>query len=169
MQVNKTRKHTNKKPNYSVKSKPINIDVLYDKLKHEIDQRVKYQGEHDKIWSYIKRTNNNRTDELDVVDKKIGTCTHNINKLISELCKYKKTHKAMRLANDYLSKEINRVDKIITYNATLVRDVDCGRTSLINSNGRTHTDTTNLKKYVSLKKEQKSKLVNWRKYILQYI
>ena len=152
-----------------VRGQRINIDGLYNQLKNALDQRVKYQGEHDKIWSYIKRTNNNGTQKLDVVDKKIGACTHKINQLIAQLCKYKKTHKAMKLANDYLSKEINRIEKIINSNSTLINNVDRGRNTLISSSGVEHTNTTNLKKYVKLKKEQKAKLVQWKQYVSQYV
>ena len=152
-----------------VRGQRINIDGLYNQLKNAIDQRINYQRKQKELWKYIHRTKQNCSIEMDKISNGIGKSTNEINHVISQLCKYKKTHKAMKLANDYLSKEIDRIEKIIEDRNQIIDDVECGYTYLRRSDGVKTTDTTSQRNYVKLKKEQKERLVKWKQYISRYI
>ena len=75
----------------------------------------------------------------------------------------------MNLAYDYWEKEIERLDKIIDSSKKMVADVEGGRSNLISSAGITHTNTSNVKNYIKLKQNQKSKLIHWQQYVVKYI
>lgn len=75
----------------------------------------------------------------------------------------------MKLANDYLSNEIRRINKIINYQNDLVSQVKRGYTNLISSKGYTHSDTKNLENYVILKQNQVAKLKKWKEHVSRYL
>ena len=102
------------------------------------------------------------------LSKQIGVETHKINGYISSLCKYKKTHSAMKLANDYLSNEISRMTKIIRSNEETIRLVRCGRSTLISDTGIQTTDPRKLQEYVNKKKSQLNKLKTWKVHVSKY-
>ena len=83
------------------------------------------------------------------IDNKIGYYTHTINGLISELCKYNKTHKAMNIAYNYIVKEIKRAEGIISKNETTIYKAKHGLTTLICDDGTTTNDYRSLVKYVN--------------------
>ena len=163
---NLQRKKTNNQN--GVRTNSINVDMIYSQMKSAIERRNEMQERQDKIWARIKRTNSSGHAELCDIDNRIGQATHRVNELISKLCQCRKAHRAMNLAYVYLTKEITRNEKIVTHQEKLIRDVEYGRTRLINSHGVTHTNTTNLRKYVAKKKEQIHKLERWRRHVSYY-
>lgn len=146
----------------------VDVDAIYSQMRDAISRRVEYQRQHDAVWARIKRTKCNGNRELDAIDRKIGAETHKINRLISELCKYRKTHRAMNLAYTYICKEIERARRTAESNANTVRSVNAGRSVLIRSTGVSHTDTTQLEKYVQHKYAQVAKLEKWKQYVARY-
>ena len=149
-------------------SRTINVDAIYAKLKTALANRASLQALHDEEWRIIKSRHVDRNAQLEKIDNAIGGQTHRVNLLLSELTQYRKTHRAMNLAYDYVSREITRLERIVSSKQTLVRDVDCGRTGLINSHGVSHTNTTNLKNYIAKKRQQLSKLKGWKVHLSHY-
>lgn len=149
-------------------SKPINVDAIYAKLKTALANRASLQAEYDREWEIIKRRRIDRTEELDRIDRAIGRQTHAVNQLLSELTQYRKTHRAMNLAYDYVSREINRIERIVAHWQNTIREVDAGRSSLISSRGVSHTNTTGLKNYVAKKRQQLAKLKGWKDHLSHY-
>ena len=148
-------------------SRTINVDAIYAKLKSALGNRASLQELHDKEWVIIKR-GIDRDAQLDKIDNAIGRQTHKVNKLLSELTQYRKTHRAMNLAYDYVSREITRIERIVSHWQNTIREVDAGRRGLINSHGVSHTNTTNLKNYVAKKRQQLSKLNGWKSHLSHY-
>jgi hypothetical protein len=146
----------------------IDVDAIYSKMRDAISRRVEYQRQQDAVWARIERTHCNGTRELDEIDRKIGAETHKINCLISELCQYRKTHRAMNLAYTYICKEIERARRTAESNANTVRRVNAGRSVLISSTGTKHTNTTHLAKYVQQKYAQVARLEKWKQYVARY-
>ena len=160
----------NMKNNYRVFiTTAIDINSIYNSLKNAISERIEAQKRQEQLWSIIKRTRTNHEKEMDRIDQQIGNATHKVNKVISQLCQYKKTHKAMNLAYEYLKKEMERISKIIDSKTRLANDVERGRATYITSAGRTITDTTEQRKYIKKKTEQYYKLQNWLKYVSRYL
>ena len=151
-----------------VTAKRIDVDSIYRQLKAALDRRAKLQEEHDRVWAVVQRNNVSRRAELDRISTKIGEETHKINQLVSQLCQYRKTHRAMNLAYDSIGREITRIERIVEKQKRVIREVDAGRSSLIRSNGVTHCDTTNLKSYVALKQKQLEKLRGWQNHVARY-
>ena len=149
-------------------AKTIDIDAIYTKLKETLSRRARLQNEYDRIWSVVERTHSDRTGELDKVDTAIGRETHQLNQLLSQLCQYRKTHRAMNLAYDSIGREITRIQRIIDKWQSTIYEVDYGNGTLLNSRGVTHTDTTNLKRYVAKKQQQLSKLRSWQNHVARY-
>ena len=152
-----------------VRVKKIDIGAIYLQMKSVLAERAKLQKEQDELWSFIKRHKCNRSSQMAKITKSIGNSTHKLNKLINELCQYKKTHKAMNLAHDYIVSEINRINKIINYQVKLIRNVNAGYTSLIDSKGETSTDARSLESYVKMKREQVGKLEKWKRSVERYM
>ena len=150
-------------------AKKIDVDSIYNQMIRALDERRRLQEEQKALWRVIKSNHCNKSSQMNAIDAKIGYSTHKLNKLISELCNYKKTHRAMNLAHDYITKELNRINKIINSKIELVRDVNAGRACLISSTGRTHTSTISQENYIRIKREQARKLENWKKAIERYM
>jgi hypothetical protein len=102
------------------------------------------------------------------ISAEIGECTHKLNGLINNLCQYRKTHKAMNLADRYLQGEISRINKIIQHQENTANKVDRGVCCLINDSGVTHTNTSGLRSYIKTKKEQVAKLQQWKQVVQKY-
>ena len=148
-------------------SRTINIDAIYAKLKTALANRVSLQALQDKEWEIVKR-GVDRDAQLDAITDAIGRQTHEVNQLLSKLTQYRKTHRAMNLAYDYVSREITRIERIVAHWQNTIREVDAGRSSLISSRGVSHTNTTNLKNYVAKKRQQLSKLNGWKSHLSHY-
>ena len=149
-------------------TKTIDINSIYHNMREAISRRNSLQSKQDELWRVIKRTHTNRSSEMSKLSKQIGVETHKINGYISSLCKYKKTHSAMKLANDYLSNEISRMTKIIRSNEETIRLVRCGRSTLISDTGIQTTDPRKLQEYVNKKKSQLNKLKTWKEHVSKY-
>ncbi len=161
---------TNRKPfNAGVVGKRIDIESIYRQMQHELAKRKDLQEKQDALWKIIKRNHCNRSAQMDDISRGIGKCTHRLNELISDLCQYKKNHKAMNLAYRYLTGEIERINKIIQHQTNTIYEVDRGYSTLVNDSGYTHTDTSNLRRYVNLKREQVAKLQKWKEVVSRYI
>ena len=163
-------KNINKKQNYKkgITTRTIDINGIYNNMKSVLSKRAYYQQQQKELWVVIKRYGSDKSREMDVIDEHIGKCSYDMNKLIGELCQYKKTHKAMNLAYDYLDREINRIKKIISSKNELIYEVRIGYTNLISSRGVTHSDPTNLINYVAKKEGQLRRLENWRNVVSKY-
>lgn len=146
----------------------IDIDSIYRKLKAALDRRSKLQDEYDRLWAVIKRNNVDRHAELKRVDTAIGKETHELNKLVSQLCQYRKTHRAMNLAYDSIGREMTRTQRIIEKWQRTISEVERGKISLINSRGVTHTNTANVRNYVAHKQQQLNKLRAWQNHVARY-
>ena len=83
-----------KKTNKNQKSVKININEIYNKMHYQLKERAFWQQKQKDLWALISSTNENHHKEMIQIDKKIGQTTHELNKLINELCQYKKTDKA---------------------------------------------------------------------------
>lgn len=158
-----------KKQQRTTTASKIDIASIYNQMRKELSERAQLQKEQDSLWSIIKRYNCNRSAQMSQITKKIGNSTHRLNQLINELCKYKKTHKAMNMAHDYIIREIERINKIINSKNKLIRDVNAGYSCLITSTGVTHTNTSDLENYIRLKREQVKKLENWKRSVERYM
>ena len=154
------------KGGYTAKS--IDVDAIYRKLKASLNHRAQLQEEYDKLWATVKRTRSDKTRELKRVDSAIGKETHQLNQLLSQLCQYRKTHRAMNLAYDSIGHEITRIQRIIDKWQKLIRDVEAGRRSLIDSQGRVVTETATSRRYVAQKQQQLSKLRSWQNHVARY-
>lgn len=162
----------NKKPKFEKRTfvaKTIDIESLYRKLKSSLEKRAGYQEAQENLWKFIKKTESNRSAEMERIDNEIGKNTHEINIILSELTQYKKTHKAMNLAYNYLQNEINRTKKIIEKWRETISKVEGGRSVLITSEGNTHTNTNNARNYVKKKNDQLLKLEKWSNHIRNYM
>ena len=156
------------KRNGACVSKPINVDAIYVKLKSALENRSSLQAAQDREWDIVKSMGFDRTDELVRIDKAIGNQTHKVNLLLSELTQYRKTHRAMNLAYDYVSREITRIERIVSHWQRIIRDVDAGRSVIVTSRGVSHTNTANAKNYVAKKRQQLSKLNGWKSHLSRY-
>ena len=150
-------------------TKTIDINSIYHNMRESISRRNSLQSKQDELWRVIKRTHTNHSSEMKRIVEKIGAETHRINGYISSLCKYKKTHSAMKLANDYLSNEISRMDKIIRSNEETIRLVRCGRATLISDTGIQTTDPRKLQEYIDKKKLQLNKMKGWKNHVSRYM
>ena len=160
----------NMKHNYNyITSKRIDIDSIYSSLRMTISRRAEAQNRQNQLWDVIKRTHSNHDKEMNIINNQIGDATHRINQLISQLCQYKKTHKAMNLACEYLKREIIRTKRIIDSKTQLANDVDRGYASYVTSKGKVHTDTTQQRRYIQKKTEQYHKLQEWLNYVSRYV
>jgi len=155
--------------NKATVAKSIDIESIYRGLKTALEKRAGYQEAQQNLWKYIKRTNADRSHEMKQISDEIGTNTHEINKILNELTQYKKTHKAMNMADRYLQSEISRIQKIIEDWKKTVRDVEAGRKILISSNGVNHTNTTGAKEYIQIKQRQLSNLQKWQNHVRHYM
>ena len=165
---NQTRKNANQNRT-SFTTKRIDINSIERQLTAALTERARLQKRQDDLWAEIDRHKCDRSASMHRINQGIGANTHKLNKLIDELCQYKKTHRAMNMAYNYLAKEIQRIERIIASNERAIRDVNAGRKYLINSTGRVHYDTTSLEKYVKLKKEQANKLRKWKSAVGRYV
>lgn len=162
-------KKLNKKPfNAGVVAKKINVESIYNQMRQLIARRNSLQEKQQNLWKVIGRNHCDRREEMAKITNEIGQCTHKLNGLINKLCQYRKTHKAMKLACQYLNGEITRINKIINHQANTVNQVERGRWGLIDSSGRSHTDTTSLRNYIKIKKEQVAKLQQWKQVVQKY-
>jgi len=152
-----------------VTTRTIDINDIYDEMKAAISKRVYYQKQQEILAKKVKRSGVSMSKQIDDVMVNIGKCTHKINCLISKLCKYRKTHKAMKLAYDYLGNEIDRINNIIVKQNELIFDVKSGKSAVINSFGVMSTDISSLIKYISNKEKQLKKLEAWKNYVSNYV
>ena len=150
-------------------TKTIDINSIYHNMREAISRRNSLQSKQDELWRVIKRTHTNHSSEMKRIVEKIGAETHRINCYISSLCKYKKTHSAMKLANDYLSNEISRMTKIIRSNEETIRLFRCGRATLISATGKQTTDPRTLLEYIDKKKAQLNKMKGWKNHVSRYM
>lgn len=159
----------NKARNYGGQyAQRIDINVIHNQLQQALSERNKAQAQHDNAWDMIKNGYNGRS-RLNEADRLIGNNTHKLNQLIGQLSKYRKTHRAMNLANKYLNIEIERNRRIIQSQRRLIKDVNAGYKSLIDSKGITHTDPTSLINYVARKENQLKRLQKWQDTIKLYV
>ena len=149
--------------------KVIDIESTYKKMKETLQKRYDLQRRYHELWSVIKRNHCNRNSEMERLSDGIGETTHRLNGLISELCHYKKTHKAMNLAYQFINQEIDRATKIIGSNEGKIRDTEAGRCSLITAEGIVTTDTRSLRQYVNGKRAQVQKLQAWKNHVKKYM
>lgn len=161
-------KKTNQKPFARVIAKKIDVESIYKQMQQVLAQRKALQEKQDELWKVIKRNHCNRSSQMDSITNGIGKCTHKLNGLISNLCQYRKTHKAMGLANRYLQGEIGRINKIIQHQQNAVNKVERGWSVLVRDTGVTHTDTSQLRRYIKLKQEQVAKLQKWQQVVQRY-
>lgn len=106
---------------------------------------------------------------MNKISEEIGENTHEINIILNELTKYKKTHKAMNIAYNYLLKEIERTKLIIDKWKKAVKDVEEGRSIFIKATGENDTNTEPSKKYIQKKSVQLINLQNWLNHVQKYI
>ena len=149
-------------------TKTIDINSIYHNMREAISRRNSLQSKQDELWRVIKRTHTNRSSEMSKLSKQIGVETHKINGYISSLCKYKKTHSAMKLANDYLSNEISRMNKIIKHNEKRIKLVNKGKQIIVKGDGTQTTNTRELVDYVKSRKAILAKLRNWKDHVSKY-
>ena len=154
--------------NKNFKTQSINIDGIYNQLKAHLAKRGSNQGRQENLWDEIRRTSSDRSSQMKKINSNIGKETHEINKLISTLCRYNKTHRAMNLASTLLDGEIKRTKAIISKWQRIVCNVDRGRSNLISARGYTHSDTTNSKAYIVQKQQRLAKLVDWKRHVDRY-
>ena len=152
----------------AVTTKRIDVNALYVQLKSVLAKRANLQEAYDREWEIVKSRKLDRHAQLDKIDSAIGAQTHKVNLLINDLCQYRKTHKAMNLAYSYVSREITRIERIVSHWQNVIREVNQGRSYLINSHGVSHTDTTHLENYVAKKRQQLSKLRGWLSFLARY-
>ena len=152
-----------------MRGKRIDINSIYLQMKASIVERAVLQKEMDILWDRIKRYNCDRSTQMKEITEKIGKCTHKLNQLINELCQYRKTHRAMNLAHDYIVKEITRINKIVNSKKQLIAGVNRGSACLISSNGVTHTNTLSLENYVKQKTAQIASLEKWKRSVERYM
>ena len=158
-----------KNTNKNQKSVKININEIYNKMHYQLKERAFWQQKQKDLWALISSTNENHHKEMIQIDKKIGQTTHELNKLINELCQYKKTDKAMNLAYSYILSEMQRIKKIIKSNNITISLVEDGQSSLIDSRGYYSVNTSSLRTYVKQKKECYNKLNQWKIHVEKYL
>jgi|SRR5690554_771782 len=165
---NKKKRGTNNKRKVVV-TKRIDINSLHNRLTDAIGKRIQWQEKQDELWKYIKRTNNDRRTEMSKIDSEIGKNTYEINTILNELTKYKKTHNAMNIANNYLNSEIERTNKIIDKWENTVDDVERGNMILIKADGTEDTNTKSSIRYIKKKRRQLNNYIKWRDYVKRYL
>ena len=134
-----------------------------------IAERIKWTQKQKDLWKEIHRTGRNRSEEMSAISKRIGECTHEINSNIAVLARCKQTHVVMKIANDYLNGEIQRVKKIIGKWSDYVAIVKSGRGTFINDDG---TKTTSPKvgiDYLNAKQKTLDRLVGWKNSISKHV
>lgn len=152
-------------------NRPAKIDVgsIYAKLKKALAERSRLQQRQDQLWDLIRRTHSNRSREMDKISEEIGHCTYAIDSLIGQLGHYNKTHPAMKLAYDYSDSQIQRCQKIVSKWMKTVSNVDAGRSYLISSTGKTHTDTRGSREYIKKVQRKMAFYEKNKSYFAQYI
>lgn len=135
-------------------NKRLNIIALRNELQSCLRRRSELQKRHDFLWEEIRRGLNRQTQMRDVTNQ-IGTETHKVNCIITQLRRTgQMTHSDCSLARTYLQNEIARNQKIVSTWIKRIHNVERGRLGLINSNGVKHTNTTSVRKYVEAKKRK---------------
>ena len=152
--------------NYYVKAK--DIDTIYEELKQCIDNRSKAQETQRNLSNQTRNSYKNNSIKIRELGKKIGSYTNQINKLISELCKYNKSHKAMNLATSYLDKEIKRTQGIISKNTKLLREVSSHKSALVDSTGKVTYNCGPLKEQIASKKKALANLQKRYSYVSKH-
>ena len=156
------------KMNKNFKTQTINIDSIYAQLKAHLAKRTNSQGKQENLWKEISRTRSDRDSQMKRINNNIGKETHEINKLISALCRYNKTHRAMNLASTLLDGEISRTKTIISKWQRNVSLVSRGKSHFITSYGTTTTDTSQAQAYVVQKQQRLAKLMEWKRHVDRY-
>ena len=144
------------------------LDGIYTQMRAAIARRSNYQSQYDEAWSKVKRYGCDKDATLTHLSKCIGNETHTLNMLISRLCQYRASHRAMNLAYSFLGGEIERCSRIAESKSRGIARVRRGVSELVDSHGNRHTDTTHLERYVEQKVAQRDKLVKWREYVGRY-
>ncbi|MGI6781384.1 MAG: hypothetical protein ACOX56_00890 [Acholeplasmataceae bacterium] len=140
----------------------VDINSIYKDLWWTIGKRNNYQEEYDRNWSLVHRGYNRRY-EIDQVSRKIGETTYRIDKLIAELTKHRKIHRAMNLAHDYLTKEIERTQLIIDKQERIRDKVRWGFSNYILSDGTRYYDSELMTNYISKKYKRLKKITKLAK------
>ena len=146
----------------------IDIDAIYRELKSAIEERARLEIEQKSVWDYVKRYNADRSERLIRINAGIADCTHRINLQLSQLSRYNKTHRAMQLAKTYLESEIARLQRITNRWDWIIRDVEAGRSCLINGSGRSSTDTTSSREYLKSRYERIARLTKWLEHVKRF-
>jgi hypothetical protein len=150
---------------HGYQSRSIDIESLYNQLSRAISDRALYEQRQTNLWNLISVARTDHSNEMANINKLIGISTHRANEVISQLCHYNKTHRAMNLADSYLQKEIARIQKIINKWNYTISEVESGRRYLISSYGQQHTNTEGSRDYVKKKEEQLQHLRQWQIYV----
>ncbi len=161
--------HKGNKNYRNTTARRIDIDAIYNALRAAIKNRNRWQEEQRKLWSIIKKTKANHKNEMDAIGRHIGEETHKINCLISQLCQYKRTHKAMNLAYEYLKREIERLNEIIKRRREYAELVRAGKAYYQLDDGTMSTNPNTDREYINQKMAQRSKLQNWLNYVSRYL
>ena len=147
--MKKTTNNTKKNTNY------VNTAEIGNKLHKHLAERARLQQKQDQIWAYIKRTQCNRTSEMEKIDAQIGANTHEIDKLIGQLIRAGwHSGKAHSMAIGYLKSEIARNQRIASYRENHIKKVARGESYWVSSTGKTHTDNASQIAYVAKKKKK---------------
>lgn len=152
-----------------VKQSLLDINFIYNRLNTLISKRINYQNARNSYFDQVKR-GATRVYEIKKVSENIGKMTYEIDKLIGELTKHKKYHKAMNLAYTYLTRELKRTNNIVIGQKNHQHKVRQGYGHhYIFSDGRVSYDPNTMNNYIYKKEQRINKLNNWLQYISNYL
>lgn len=165
----KNNRNKNKVTNRSGHTiKRVDVDRIEHELRKVLANRNSAQRDYDNAWSIIKNKGQGR-NQLKSAREKIGASTNRLNQLVGQLSKYNKTHRAMNLADNYLTQEIKRNKRIIKSTERTIYEVKNGISVLIDSYGNQTTDYASLEKYIRSKRNQITRLQSWQRTIKKYV
>ena len=131
-------------------------------------ERGKLQEEYKKAWIPVHRYNRDNNTQLELIGKRIGEKTHQLNQLISELCRCKKTHRAMNLASEFIDSEIKRIKNNIRETQDKIHWAKSGG-MLRTGDAQLTRDTKPLLHYLDNKNRQLQRLHDWKNHVNKYM
>ena len=161
---NRGRRNTN---GYNVQT--LELDKIAKELSQIISERNSKLQEQKRMWDIVKAYHTSRRGEIDRIMRRISELTHRANQLVSHLCGYKRSHRAMNIAYSYIEREEVRVGRIINDWRRRVGRVERGEARLVNSRGETSYNTSEPRNYNQQKERQLDKLRRWKQHVAHYL
>lgn len=133
-----------------------NPNQVAGELRYLISKRKKATVNLDKLWNQ-QLEGNDRTNEIDAVSRQIGSISHKINILLSQLVNGGQySNNSYNIANNFIVGEIRRLQAIINFWLQKIEFAESGDIAFV-IKGKTHEQTV---KYAQEYIEQKERQIS---------